>query len=123
MQENLKIQQQELKIKPFTVPIYDWTVVLLVGEEDAALDLIESKECTQIYDSCPGIYLGSTFQPKSTIYIWYPEDAKVTVKAHEALHVAYHILESVGVDTKDQEAVCYLFEYIFDKCLNLEVDE
>lgn len=120
MQENLKIQQKELKIRPFTVPIYDWIVVLLVGEEDAALDLIESKENCQINDVGYGIYLGSTFQPNSTIYIWYPEDAKLKVKCHEILHATFYVLNSVGVDIKDQEAVCYLFEYMLEQCLSLD---
>lgn len=120
MQENLKIQQKELRIRPFTVPIYDWTVVLLVGEEDTALDLIESKENCQISDIGCGIYLGSTFQPNSTIYIWYPENASLKTKCHEILHATFYVLNSVGVDIKDQEAVCYLFEYMLDQCLNLD---
>lgn len=118
--ENLKLQQKELLIKPFNVPIYDWTIVLLIGEENDALDLIKTKECTQIYNDPPGEYLGSVIQPNSTIYIWYPPDSDITVKAHEILHATYRVLESVGVDITDQEAVCYLFEYIFRQCLDLE---
>lgn len=120
MQENLKIQQKELLIRPFTVPIYDWTVVLLIGEEDTALNLIETKECCQLENCYCGVSLGSTFQPKSTIYIWYPSDASLKTKCHEILHATFYILNSVGVDIRDQEAVCYLFEYILDQCLKLD---
>ena len=120
MQENLIINQKELKIRPFKIPIYDWVVVLLIGEQEAAERLISDKEFVRISDY--GHFLGSTFQPDTTVYIWYPEDATLTTKCHEILHATFHVLSSVGVDIEDQEAVCYLFEYILQKCLDLEVE-
>lgn len=120
MMKDLQVQKQKLLIKPFIVPIYDWTVVLLIGEESAAMNLVEGVESVKLYNSDCGVYLGSTFQPNSTVYVWYPEDAELTTKCHEILHATFHVLESVGVDTTNQEAVCYLFEYILKQCLDLE---
>lgn len=66
---NFDIEQKELLIYPFVVPIYETMIVLLVGKEKAATKLIESKECISIESSDDTRYLGSTFQPKEVIYI------------------------------------------------------
>lgn len=116
----VKITGKELQIYPFVVPIYEWTIVLLVGDEQSALDLIEGAECVEIARERNNYYLGSTLQPKSTIYIWYPKDTKIHVKGHEILHATFHLLNSIGVDVSDQEAVCYLFDYILKQCLTLD---
>lgn len=55
MQKSLKINQQELKIRPFKIPIFNRTVILLIGDQEAADNLINTVECTSIDDfECNG---------------------------------------------------------------------
>ena len=117
MQKSLKINQQELKIRPFKIPIFNRTVILLIGDQEAADNLINTVECTSIDDfECNGY----VWQPRDDIYIFYPPNAELKVKCHEILHVCYKICKISGVDVADEEVMCYLFEYILEQCLDLE---
>ena len=49
-------------------------------------------------------------------YIWFNEDTvTIPVMYHELGHVTFNIMTDIGMELTDQEAFCYIQEYLFEQ--------
>ena len=58
-----------------------------------------------------GIQDAACYQYSSTIYVWIQSNVSISVLCHEIAHATFYLT--------DQEAFCYLFEYILNECLKV----
>lgn len=109
--KNVKIWKTEVKI-----PIYNQTIWFIAGNP------------YDVQDYLSDVYVGDfTFDPRSTnaiclhqgttSWIWISDDCKkVSILIHELLHAVLDLAEDIGLNVKDQEAVCYLLEFLVEEC-------
>lgn len=116
---NLTINQKPLQIIPIQIPIYNWTIIILVGSQENAESYIGSIEEIRTPQSGFGVQDAACYQYSSTIYIWIQSNASISVLCHEIAHATFYLMDTVQLDITDQEAFCYLFEYILNKCLKV----
>lgn len=116
---NLTINQKPLQIIPIQIPIYNWTIIILVGSQENAESYIGSIEEVRTPQSGFGVQDAACYQYSSTIYIWVQSDASISVLCHEIAHATFYLMDTVHLDVTDQEAFCYLFEYILNECLKV----
>ena len=117
---NLKINQRQLQILPIQIPIYNWTIVILVGTQDDAESYISSIEEVRMPAQEYGIQDAACYQYSSTIYVWIQSNVSISILCHEVAHATFYLMETVHLDITDQEAFCYLFEYILNECLKVD---
>ena len=118
---NLIINQKQLQILPIKIPIYNWTIILLIGSQEDAESYISSVEEVRIIPQEFGIQDAACYQYSSTIYVWIQSNVSISVLCHEIAHATFYLMETVHLDITDQEAFCYLFEYILNECLKLNI--
>ena len=116
---NLTINQKQLQIIPIQIPIYNWTIILLVGSQENAESYIGSIEEVSMPQAEFGIQDAACYQYSSTIYIWIQQGSSISVLCHEIVHATFYLMDTVHLDLTDQEAFCYLFEYILNECLKV----
>lgn len=117
---NLKINQKQLQIVPIQIPIYNWTIVLLVGSQENTESYISSIEEVSMPQAEFGVQDAACYQYSSTIYVWVQQFVSISVLCHEIAHATFYLMETVHLDITDQEAFCYLFEYILNECLKVD---
>lgn len=118
---NLTINQKPLQIIPIQIPIYNWTIIILVGSQENAESYIGSIEEVRTPQSGFGVQDAACYQYSSTIYIWIQSGASISVLCHEIAHATFYLMDTVHLDVTDQEAFCYLFEYILNECLKVNL--
>lgn len=116
---NLTINQKQLQIIPIQIPIYNWTITILVGSQEDAESYISSIEEVKMPQTEFGVQDAACYQYSSTIYIWVQQDSNISVLCHEIAHATFYLMDTVHLDITDQEAFCYLFEYILNECLKV----
>ena len=117
---NLTINQKQLQIIPIQIPIYNWTIVLLVGSQENAESYISSIEEVKMSQTEFGVQDAACYQYSSTIYVWIQQGSSISVLCHEIAHATFYLIDTVHLDLTDQEAFCYLFEYILNECLKVD---
>ena len=117
---NLTVTQKQLQILPIKIPIYNWTIVFLIGSQENAESYISSIEEVKIIPQDFGIQDAACYQYSSIIYIWIQQYVSISVLCHEIAHATFYLMETVHLDITDQEAFCYLFEYILNECLKVD---
>ena len=117
---NLIINQKQLQILPIKIPIYNWTIILLIGSQEDAESYISSVEEVRIIPQEFGIQDAACYQYSSTIYMWVRQNSSISVLCHEIAHATFYLMDTVHLDIADQEAFCYLFEYILNECLKVD---
>ena len=117
---NLTINQKQLQILPIKIPIYNWMIVLLIGSQEDAESYISSVEEVRIIPQEFGIQDAACYQYSSTIYMWVRQNSSISVLCHEIAHATFYLMDTVHLDIADQEAFCYLFEYILNECLKVD---
>lgn len=118
---NLTINQKQLQIIPIQIPIYNWTIVILVGSQDDAESYIGSIEEVKMPQAEFGVQDAACYQYSSTIYVWVQQNSSISVLCHEIAHATFYLMDTVHLDITDQEAFCYLFEYILNECLKVNL--
>lgn len=118
---NLTINQKQLQIIPIQIPIYNWTIIILVGSQDDAESYIGSIEEVKMPQAEFGVQDAACYQYSSTIYVWVQQDSSISVLCHEIAHATFYLMDTVHLDITDQEAFCYLFEYILNECLKVNL--
>lgn len=118
---NLTINQKQLQIIPIQIPIYNWTIVILVGSQDDAESYIGSIEEVKMPQAEFGVQDAACYQYSSTIYVWVQQNSSISVLCHEIAHATFYLMDTMHLDITDQEAFCYLFEYILNECLKVNL--
>ena len=116
---NLTINQKQLQIIPIQIPIYNWIITILVGSQEDAESYIGSIEEVKIPQAELGAQDATCYQYSSTIYVWVQQNSSISVLCHEIAHATFYLMDTVHLDITDQEAFCYLFEYILNECLKV----
>jgi hypothetical protein len=98
----------------FDIPIYGGRVYCFTSIEDynsfraylkcAPLDDPSAGYCTQYHNNITGAILYSVMVA----------DSRPSTLVHELGHLTHQILDFAGV--KDEEAFCYLLDYLFREC-------
>ena len=99
------------------IPIYDKVVVLIqtdtIKNLDEYIGTIYSSPVSPT--STANLLSAATYAdtPDDFIYLGVLDNCSLKEIVHECGHVAWKIMEIVGC--QDEEAFCYLLDYIFDK--------
>lgn len=101
------------------IPIYDKIVYILIGDAQ------------EVQDYLTDVYSGDfSFDPNTTDaiclhydltnWIWFdPNTVTPSIIVHELAHAVFNLMSDIGLDFSDQEAFCYLQEYLVKECANI----
>ena len=105
--------------KEIKIPIYNQTVWLILGdanEVQSYLCDVYSGDFSFDEDTTNGICLNRG----GTSWIWLDIDGlDIGLLGHELLHSVLDLAEYIGIDLKDQEALCYLLEFLLNECKSI----
>ena len=100
------------------IPIYEQSVYLLIGDPYEVQDYLRYTESGDFSFDVPTTD-AICLHRGTTSWIWMKEDCTVDVLIHELCHAAFDLMEDVGLDKSDQEAFCYLIQYLVNECKNI----
>lgn len=116
-----------MKEKEIVIPIFNYGVKMVIGDRNEVLDVIESEYpgvSLDVHRHDKGTYLLIEDNNKalSYDYLLVFDDADDNTIHHEALHLAWQILDSVKVkiDLNNHEILAYLMDYISTKVYELK---
>jgi hypothetical protein len=95
-------------MKRITVPLFKQRIHF-TDDPSEAMQLVEKNSI----DLASGEYEGFAAQSGGNVYIFAPT---VPILAHEAHHAAHMILDHIGDESRDEEVMSYLIEFIVEKC-------
>ena len=108
-----------LLIHEIKIPIYRQSIYILIGDPYEFQDYLKDIEGLD----------GATFNPNTTdaicmhyyctSWIWMRSDSDVSILMHELCHAVFDLMEDVGLDKSDQEAFCYIIQYLVEQCKDL----
>ena len=100
-----------MKAKKIPIPIYNTEITVLNCTKEQ-LERYYSNVLDVDIDVSNGAAQAACIQLCGRILIWWDTPPTIPILAHEVCHAAFLVLNSRGVDPSDQEAFCYLVEYI-----------
>ena len=95
-------------MKRITVPLFKQRLHF-TDDPDEAMTWVQKNNV----DLTSGEYEGFAAQNGGNVYIFAPT---LPILAHEAHHAALMILNHIGDESRDEEVVSYLIEFIVEKC-------
>lgn len=101
------------------IPIYKKAISFILGDPQEVKDYIYDVfgyNCTfnEEQTDAVEIHIGMFS------YIWFdPEKITLGILAHELSHAVFDLMDDIGLEKTDQEAFCYLLEYLIDECQNI----
>jgi len=113
-------------MKKFRVDVYGQDVLLFESTKDLEKwqkkNLVEDPETLKLEVSMSAGMAGVLcMQDGSVSWFIYLEEKNLVTLSHEATHLAYLMLDMVGVvhTTDNHECLAYLQDHIFSSCANL----
>lgn len=102
----------------FEIPIYNQVFDFIYSSYEELEDYISQKESVTFdqigLSKDKGLIDGVTLTIGGTIYVWFSDtEATLETAIHEIGHLVYELASQIGLDINDQEAICYLQEYLF----------
>ena len=112
--KNVTIKQYKIDI-----PIYNQHLYVLDGDPYDIQDYLHN-----MYDDDFSFDVNSTdavcLHKGTTSWVWLADqNLNVPTLAHELLHAVLDLAGDIGLDLKDQEALCYLLEFLLRECENI----
>ena len=108
-----------IKIEKITIPIYNQWVYFILGNPYEVQDYLADAYRDR-FDFDPGVTNAVTLHKGLTTWIWFDtETVTVPVIVHELVHAVFDLMIDLGLELTDQEAFCYLDEFLMEKCVNL----
>lgn len=102
------------KWKKIHLDLYKSTILLFRGSIDDFIELTKQTEyCNRIIPPEPDDE-AATWDFGCTQIIYLSEDTEQGTIVHECLHVVFNLCRYLGIDKNDEEALCYMLEYIVD---------
>lgn len=102
-----------LKKKTIEIPIYPIEVNFIAGDYIEFLEYISWRHGCNID---PKDNIAETHLINGHHYIWFEEDTITTpIMIHELGHVTFNIMNYLGLELTDQEAFCYMQEYLYEQ--------
>jgi hypothetical protein len=113
-------------MKKFKIDVYGQTVLLFESKKDLEKwqekNLVEDPENLKAEIAMSAGMAGvMCMQDGGVHWFIYLEEKNLVTLCHESCHLAYLILDMVGVihTSENHEMLAYLQDYIFGKCANL----
>lgn len=115
------------KHKPIKVPMYDWWVFLIVGEEERR-ELEEEWDFQMDEDVMKGAKAvcvpmeftsGRWNEKEFNILYFNPKYFSASVLVHECVHSIHFMMQSRGIPVSmdNTEVMAYGTEYLFNECI------
>lgn len=119
----------ETKLFTFNVELYHQPVTIIVGEKDVAIEWLRKRMNPVAFEDTSERLRGSSGYALQADtgggvhnMIWVPNiDEDYDTLVHETLHIAFYILDYVGVPANpdSQEAIAYLQGYLLSQAKKL----
>lgn len=118
-----------MKEQIINIDIYKRSVVILqdgcVGdickwiEEHNATDIAQSVK-EEDWDTSNAV----TYFDGLDVYIISPKQISTKTLVHELTHATFKVLKIVGINSvQEEEAFAYLYEYLYDKAINIKKEK
>lgn len=108
-----------IKIKEVKIPLYDQTVYIILGDPYEVQDYLRDAYRGD-FSFDPSTSNAVALHRKLTSWIWFDlETVTVPIIAHELSHAVFDLMLDIGLELSDQEAFCYIIEYLMEPCVEL----
>ena len=108
-----------IQIKEVTIPIYNQKVYFLIGDPYDVQDYLRDKYRGD-FSFDPDFTNGIALHRALTTWIWFDcNTITVPIIAHELDHAVFDLMIDLGLELTDQEAFCYLDEFLMEQCVNI----
>lgn len=108
-----------IKLEKITIPIYNQWVYFILGDPYEVQDYL-SDAYRDRFDFDPGVTNAVALHKGLITWIWFDtETVTVPIIAHELDHAVFDLMIDLGLELTDQEAFCYLDEFLMERCVNL----
>lgn len=99
-----------MKRQVIPIPIYNHKVVFLQGNLDNVLTYLSCiyNRDLQNMDVDYGAASALCFNLDDDIFVWCNNSCDIAVLGHELIHATYFIIQSRGLNVRDQETFCYI---------------
>ena len=101
------------------IPIYNQEVWIFVGEPYEFQDYLKNIEKLNGAEFDPNYTGAICIHRDFCSWIWLSSDSGFDELIHELSHAVFDLMDDVGLHTSDQEAFCYLIQYLVKECQNL----
>lgn len=115
----LIIKKPMLLTHQINIPIYNKILNFILGDASEVKEYLfdtTGYNCTFNENSSDAveIHIGLTS------WIWFnPERITVGILVHELSHAVFDLMEDLGLEKSDQEAFCYLIEFLIEQCKDI----
>lgn len=106
-------------MKGIWIPIYNQQIRLISGDLEECLDYLRDVYHTD-QNTIPfqSGTRAACYNVNDDIWVYINmDDIDIPMLSHELSHATFDLMEYVGLELSDQEAFCYLQEYIFEEVL------
>ena len=100
------------------IPIYNQHVWIIVGDPYEAQDYLRDCYCGD-YSFDPNSTNAICLHSGTVSWIWLAQDVTFAILVHELSHAVFDLMNDLGLDKSDQEAFCYLLEYLINECKDI----
>ena len=112
------IRKQTLVTHPISIPIYNKLICFILGDPEEVKEyLFDTTGYNCVFDeycNAVEIHIGLTS------WIWFdPEKITLSILVHELSHAVFDLMDDIGLQHSDQEAFCYLLEYLIEQCKDI----
>lgn len=110
-----------IKIEERYIPIYHQLVYFILGDPYEVQDYL-----TDVYrdnfEFNPQTANAVVLHNHLTSWIWFDhKNITVPIIAHELDHAVFDLMIDLGLELTDQEAFCYLDEWLMEQCVDIFV--
>jgi hypothetical protein len=108
-----------LLIHKIKVPIYNQDIWIFVGDPYEFQNYLYDIENVQNVEFNPHFANAICLHKDCRSWIWLREDSTIGDLTHELCHAVFDLMEDVGLNNSDQEAFCYLIQYLINECKDI----
>lgn len=108
-----------IQIKTVNIPIYKQVVHFLIGDPFEVQDYLRDVYRGD-FSFNPNTSDAVTIHKDLVSWIWF-DLSKITIPliVHEIDHAVFDLMLDLGLELTDQEAFCYLDEFLMEKCVDI----
>lgn len=107
-------------IQTITIPIYNQKINLISGDREECIDYLND-----LYTTGGNLNINwlektraATYNINDDIWIYIDlYDVSIPILVHELSHATFDVMNFIGLELSDQEAFCYLQEFLLEETL------
>lgn len=108
-----------IKVREIKIPLYNQFVYFVLGDPYEVQDYLR--------DAYRGDFSFNPDEDSAVVlhrclisWIWFDlEKVTVPIIVHELGHAVFDLMNDIGLELTDQEAFCYIQEYLMEPCVEL----